>query len=122
MSDLKCTCNDNSKDPSYKPAAETQNILVFQQNGSGEKKIEGIKRYGNNRFDLEIVSIDASLPTFIDDAREYLPRDIRTDLVLDFLKHPDLSQDLAVLCRNRKIPVVASGKKLRVKGALTPPT
>jgi hypothetical protein len=122
MSDLKCTCNDKPKDPSYKPAAETQNILVFQQNGSGEKKIEGIKRYGNNRFDLEIVSIDASLPTFIDDAGEYLPRDIRTDLVLDFLKHPDLSQDLAVLCRNRKIPVVASGKKLRVKGTLTPPT
>ena len=99
-----------------------QKILVFQQNGSGEKKIMGISRYGNNRFDLEIVSIDALLPPVIDDAKEYIPHDIQTDLVLDFLKHPDLSYDLAVVCRNKTIPVVASGKKLRVKGVLSPPT
>jgi len=38
------------------------------------------------------------------------------------LKHPDLSHDLAVRCRDKNIPVVASGKKLRIKGTLTPPT
>ncbi len=100
----------------------TQKITVFQQNNSGESKIKGIKRYGGNMFSLEIVSIDALLPPIIDDTKGYLPRDIRADLVLDFLNHPDLSHDLARLCRDREIPVVASGKKFRVKGAFTPLT
>lgn len=122
MKNFDCTNNTKSKTRSQKPAAKRQKILVFQQNGSGEKKIEGIRQYGNNRFALEIISIDDSLPTIIDDTKEYIPRDIQADLVLDYLKHPDLSYDLAMVCRDRKIPVVASGKKLRVKGALTPPT
>ncbi len=122
MKNFDCTNNIKSKTRSQKPAAKRQKILVFQQNGSGEKKIEGIRQYGNNRFALEIISINDSLPTIIDDTKEYIPRDIQADLVLDYLKHPDLSYDLAMVCRDRKIPVVASGKKLRVKGALTPPT
>ena len=99
-----------------------QKILVFQQNGSGEKKIEGIKRYGKDRFSIEIISIDTPLPTVIDDTKEYIPQDISADLVLDFLKHPDISHDLAAICGNKKIPVVASGKKMRIKGIHTPPT
>jgi len=99
-----------------------EKILVFQQNGSGERKIQGIKRYGKEHFIIETVSIDEGLPPILDDTRDYLPSDIQADLVLDFLKHPDLSHDLAVACRARNIPIVASGKKLRVKGALTPPT
>ena len=99
-----------------------QKILVFQQNGSGEKKIEGIKQHGKNRFSIEIISIDTPLPVVIDDAQQYIPQDISADLVLDFLKHPDISHDLAAICRNKNIPVVASGKKMRVKGIHTPPT
>ena len=103
--------------------ARIQNILVFQQDDSGARKIQGIRRYGEGLFVLEIFSIDGqSLPPIIDDAREYLPPDIQADLVLDFLKHPDLSHDLAVECSQRGIAVVAPGKKLRVKGVLTPPT
>ena len=101
---------------------KNQNILVFQQNGSGEKKIEGIKRHGKDRFSIEIISIDTPLPTVIDDTKEYIPQDISADLVLDFLKHPDISHDFAAICRNKKIPVVASGKKMRIKGIHTPPT
>ena len=99
-----------------------EKILVFQQNGSGERKIQGIRSYGKERFIIETVSIDETLPPILDDTRDYLPSNIQADLVLDFLKHPDLSHDLAVFCRARNIPIVASGKKLRVKGALTPPT
>ncbi|MBW1899510.1 MAG: hypothetical protein JRI61_10685 [Deltaproteobacteria bacterium] len=105
-----------------KPAVKPQKIIVFQQNESGQKKIEGVRQYGDNRFVLEIISIDVSLPPVIDNTGEYIPQDIQADLVLDFLKHPDLSQDLAEVCRNRKIPVVASGKKLRGKCVFTPPT
>jgi len=99
-----------------------EKILVFQQNGSGERKIQGIRRYGKERFIIETVSIDVALPPILDYTQYYLPSDIQADLVLDFLKHPDLSHDLAIACRARNIPIVASGKKLRVKGAFTPPT
>jgi len=102
--------------------AKTQRILVFQQDGSGEKKIEAIRRYGDGLFEIDIVSIDGSLSPIIDDAGEYIPQDFRTDLVLDYLKHPDLSFDLSMVCQRKKIPVVASGKKFRVKGTFTPPT
>ena len=99
-----------------------QEILVFQQNGSGESKIQGIIKYGENLFRLNKISIDENLPAVIDDATQYLPNDISADVVLDYLKHPDISYDLAVMCRDRNIPVVISGKKVRVKGALSPPT
>jgi hypothetical protein len=99
-----------------------EKILVFQQDGSGERKIHGIRRYGKERFIIETVSIDEALPPILDDTRNYLPSNIQADLVLDFLKHPDLSHDLAVACLARSIPIIASGRKLRVKGALTPPT
>ena len=102
--------------------AGRQRILVFQQNGSGESKIKGIRKYGKNHFNIETISIDESLPPILDNTGDYLPSDIEADLVLDFLKHPDLSQDLAAVCAKRKIPVVASGKKLRSHGVFTPPT
>ncbi len=97
-------------------------ILVFQQNNSGESKIAGIKKFGEGRFYIHMISMDMPLPTVIDDAREFLPEDIEADLVLDFLKHPDLSYDLAQLCREKGIPVVASGKKMKIDGVATPPT
>jgi len=99
-----------------------QKILVFQQNGSGESKIQGILKYGENLFRLNKISIDDNLPPVIDDATKYLPKDISADIVLDYLKHPDVSYDLAIMCRDRNIPVVISGKKVRVKGAISPPT
>ena len=97
-------------------------ILVFQQNNSGESKIAGIKKFGEGRFDIHMISMDMPLPPVIDDAREFLPEDIEADLVLDFLKHPDLSYDLAQLCREKGIPVVASGKKMKIEGVAIPPT
>lgn len=99
-----------------------QKIMVFQQRNSAESKIAGIKKYGENLFLLEVISIDAALPSIVDDAGEFLPKEIQADMVLDFLRHPDLSQDLAMLCSKKGIPVVASGKKWRVPGVFTPPT
>jgi hypothetical protein len=122
MNKKKCLDTYQLDDTAQEQVEKPQKIVVFQQNGSGEKKIEGIRRYGNSGFTIEIVSIDENLPGVIDDARKYIPKDLRADLVLDFFKHPDLSQDLAEVCRDKNIPVVASGKKLRVKGVLTPPT
>lgn len=122
MNNWGYTALNLSKAPQKDQTCKPQNILIFQQNGSGKNKIEGIRRYSKNLFALEIVSIDAALPPLIDDTTRYLSRNIQADLVLDFLIHPDLSYDLAVICKNRKIPVVASGKKFKVKGAITPVT
>lgn len=99
-----------------------QKILVFQQNGNGERKIAGIEKYGQGLFELERISIDTVLPPVIDDGSLFLPDTIQADLVLDFLKHPDLSNDLALLCEKSNIPIVASGKKTEVKSVLVPPT
>lgn len=97
-------------------------ILVFQQNNQGETKIAGIRKYGGNQFRLEVVSIENDLPPVIDDARQFLPKDIEADLVLDFLKHPDLSYDLAQICSEKEIPLVASGKKHKFSHVFIPPT
>jgi thymidylate synthase len=96
-------------------------IVVFQQGGRGISKVEGIRRFGGGRFDITLTSIDQPLPPVVDDASEYLPTSIEADLVLDFLKHPDLSHDLALLCKRLGIPIVASGKKTTVPGTHTPP-
>lgn len=95
---------------------------MFQQHGSGERKIEAVRRYGSDIITLEIFSIDAELPEIIDDSSIHLPAEIDADLVLDYLVHGDLSLDLARICAEQQIPIVASGKKIFNKWVITPPT
>ena len=102
------------------PKKSIQRILVCQQCGSGEAKIAGIRQYGGPLFQLETHDIDMPLPDLIDDTAPYLPQQLEADLILDFLKHPDLATDLARMAYDQGIPVVASGKKIPL--ALTPPT
>lgn len=99
-----------------------QKIWVFQQQGSGENKIAGIKKYGNSRFQIKVLSIDDRLAPLLDETEAYLPQTIAADLVLDFLSHPDLAHDLGRLCASQGVMMVASGKKLRLPGVFTPPT
>ena len=103
-------------------AITKQRLIVFQQKESGKLKIEGLEKYGSEYFDMTIVDIDDELPLVLDDTSDYLPEELDCDLVLDFLKHNDLSTDLATLCLKMKIPIIGSGKKLPGKGAITPPT
>jgi len=99
-----------------------QRVVVFQQNGSGERKIAAVREHGSDIITLDIISIDEELEEVLDDTSPYLPVDLDTDLVLDFLIHRDLSHDLAELCARKNIPMISSGKKLSSKWALTPPT
>lgn len=102
--------------------SSVQRVLVFQQCGSGERKIQGILQYGQGHFDLDTVSIDEALPPILDETDGLLPKALDADLVLDYLVHPDLSYDLAMRCAASDIPVIAPGKKIRLKGVLSPPT
>ena len=97
-----------------------QRILVFQQNGSGLNKIKGIRAFGGDRFVVTTFDIDEALPAIIEHGGDYLPETIEADLVLDYLKHLDLSNDLWQLCEKLKIPVVASNKKTTGQWAITP--
>ncbi|MDT8377987.1 MAG: DUF166 family (seleno)protein DfsP [Desulfotignum sp.] len=98
-----------------------QTIAVFQQNGSGETKIKGIRQFGGGNFDIKTYDIEPDLPPVIDDTSPYLPDTIEADLVLDYLKHHDLSEDLSRLCDKLGIPIVSSGKKLQCGHAFCPP-
>lgn len=86
-------------------------IIVFQQHGSGEHKIEGVLQYGKDIEITRVVSIDMPLPDFIEDPEEFLHDNFNADLVLNFLKHPDLTDYLIRLCEHKNIPVVSAGKK-----------
>lgn len=99
-----------------------QTILAFQQSGSALSKVDGIRRFGGDGINLTVISIDEALPAILDDASGYFPNDLSAALVLDYLKHPDLSDELARLCSSRRIPLVASGKKTQYPGVFSPPT
>jgi hypothetical protein len=86
-------------------------IVIFEEHGSGEKKIQGITKHGAGLEIVKRYNIQESLPEIVDDPERYIPEDFSADLVLDFLKHPDLSAYLAQVCKERNIPVIASGKK-----------
>lgn len=86
-------------------------IVVFEQDGSGQKKIAGIRKYGRDLELSGVINIVAALPEFVDNPEDYIPQDFNGDLVLDYLTHPDLSHYLVRLCREKKIPVIASGRK-----------
>ncbi len=97
---------------------ENTRIVVFEQQGSGRAKIHGIREFGRNIEITAVYDISADLPELVDEPEEYLVDTFSADLVLDFLKHPDLSDHLAGLCQRKKIPLIASGKKN--KAAITP--
>ena len=78
-----------------------QKIMVFQQNGSGKTKIDGINKFSEKQFIIETFDIDEPLPPVIDDTSQYLPKTIKADIVLDYLKHRDLSDDLSCLCKKK---------------------
>lgn len=99
-----------------------QKLMIFQQNGSGEQKIAGLRKFGNDLFAIEVYNIDGVLPPVLDDTSAYLPPLLSCHLVLDFLRHNDLSSDLAALCAKQDIPIIASGKKITARGLITPPT
>lgn len=86
-------------------------IVVFEQNGSGQKKIAGIEKYGRNVEITRIVNIIETLPDFVDNPEDYIPYDFTADIVLDYLSHADLSHYLVNLCVQKDIPVISSGKK-----------
>lgn len=103
---------------SIAPLKKTTRITVFQEKGSGREKIAGIREFGKNIEINQIIDINDSLPELIDEPESYINQQIDGDLVLSFLKHPDLAEYLVRLCNKQGIPVITAGKK--IPGALSP--
>lgn len=92
-------------------------IIVFEQKKSAELKIAGVREHGRDVEFVDIVSIDQFLPDFIDEPEEFISDDFDCDLVLNYLKHPDLSHCLVEICEKKGIPVVTPAGK---GGGFTP--
>ncbi len=99
-----------------------QRIVVFQQGGRAEPKVRWIREQGRGIEIVRVVSIDPDLPEVVDDPERHLPADLEADLVLDYLRHPDLTHALALRCRELGVPMVASGRRVRIEGLHIPPT
>jgi len=100
------------------PKVNPTRIAIYQQNGNGLAKVAGINKYGR---DLEITlleDITGSLPEFIDDPEDFVPPPPEVDVVLSFLKQPDLASYLADICEERGIPLVAAGSG--ISNAISP--
>jgi len=85
-------------------------IVVFQEAGSAGKKIMGIKQYGKDIVIKKVISIDSALPAVIDEPQDYIDEDFDGDLVMNFLKHPDLSSYLVDICEKKDLPIITNGK------------
>lgn len=88
-------------------------ISVIQENQAGTQKIAGITEYGHDIEVVECITIASGLPQLIDNPEDYLPDRFAGDLVLSFLKHPDLLDQLASVCEKQGIPLIASGRTTR---------
>ena len=59
-------------------------IVVFEEHGSGEKKIQGITRHGAGVDITKIYDIEETLPEIVDDPETFIPENFHADLILDF--------------------------------------
>ncbi|NOZ85481.1 MAG: hypothetical protein GXP49_04300 [Deltaproteobacteria bacterium] len=90
----------------------------------GEHKTEAISE-AQFELDLSIINIKGPFPELVDEPEKAFPKNFEqmleaSELVLDFLYHPDLSDHLSILCKAKDIPLIASGR--RVIGAECPAT
>jgi hypothetical protein len=93
-------------------------LVIFEEAGSGKYKVAGIEAYGRNITIERIYNILPILQEIIDEPEEFIPDDFEGDLILNFLRHPDLSEYLVKICKAKGIPVIASGQN--IPGAICP--
>lgn len=93
-------------------------LVIFEEADSGKYKVAGIEVYGRNITIERIYNILPALLEIIDEPREFIPDDFEGDLILNFLRHPDLSEYLVKICKAKGIPVIASGQN--IPGAICP--
>ncbi|MBN2497665.1 MAG: hypothetical protein JXR96_23935 [Deltaproteobacteria bacterium] len=97
-----------------------QRIVVFEQGQAG-RRLDFIRARGRGVEIARVVSLARALPAVIDRPTAWLPSDWQAELAISYLQHPDLAEELARLCAERGVPLVASGMRLAGPGAFCPP-
>jgi len=68
-------------------------ILIAIQGYYGERMVENIRRHSPANWDVNHVTLPAGLPSIIDDADEFLPRELpAADLLISLGEHPGVAQ------------------------------
>lgn len=93
-------------------------LVIFQQGGNADFKVGGIEVYGNGIEIQTVHDLPASLPEVIDEPDEYVCLIEPCDLVLTFVKQPDIAAHIVSLANAKGIPVIAPGQ--HIPGAITP--
>ncbi len=93
-------------------------IAIFQRGNFAENITKGIKL--NSDFNVLVFSVPEKLPQIIDEPEKYLKTDFNADLILDYLYHPNLTDHLIEIAKNKGVQIIVPKRK--VKGAITPVT
>ena len=93
-------------------------LILFQQGGNADFKVGGIEAYGNGIEIQEVHDLPASLPEFIEEPGEYVPDIGPCDLILTFVRQPDIACHIVQTANKKGIPVIAPGQ--HIPGAITP--
>lgn len=93
-------------------------VVIFQQGGNADFKVGGIEAYGDGIEIQAVYDLPAFMPEFIEEPEEYVPNIEPCELVLTFVKQPDIACYIVQLANKRKIPVIAPGQ--HIPGAITP--
>jgi len=91
-------------------------IIVFQRGELGKHIIEGLKKH--SEMDIDSFTVSEELPALIDNPEEFIDSNFEADLIFDHLHHRDLSEYLVDVAKNKGVPIIIPGAK--IKGAINP--
>src|SRR4030042_2628645 len=68
-------------------------VLIAIQGSYGQRMVDNIKKYAPNDWEVDSVTLPANLPAIIDDAAEFLPKELpASDLLVSLGEHPGVAQ------------------------------
>jgi hypothetical protein len=74
-------------------AGRPMRILIAIQGYYGERMVENIKRHSPANWEVNHITLPAGLPAIVDDAGEFLPRELpAADLLISLGEHPGVAQ------------------------------
>ena len=68
-------------------------ILIAIQGNYGQRMVDAIKKYGPSEWQVHCYTFTAALPTIIDDADPFLPKELpQVDLLISLGEHQGVAQ------------------------------
>ena len=68
-------------------------VLIMIQGSYGQRMVDNIKKHAPDGWEVKSVTLPANLPAIIDDAAEFLPKELpASDLLVSLGEHPGVAQ------------------------------